>query len=58
MLEKWKFAVNNDEVLVLFFAELSKAFGCLSHDLLIAKLQSYSFISLSLASLRLLSDYL
>ena len=55
MFEKWKHVVDNNEVFGALLAELSKVFGCLSHDLLIAKLHSYG---LSLASLRSLSDYL
>ena len=35
--------------------ELSKAFDCLSHDLLIAKLNAYGF---SIAALRLVQNYL
>ena len=35
--------------------DLSKAFNCLSHDLLIAKLHAYG---LDLASLKILQDYL
>ena len=35
--------------------DLSKAFGCLTHDLLIAKLHAYG---LDLVSLRILQDYL
>ena len=36
-------------------ADLSKAFGCLNHDFLIAKLNAYGF---SLPALRLIHDYL
>ena len=55
MLEKWKLTVDNNEVFRALLTDISKAFDCLSHDLLIAKLYSYG---LSLTSLRLLSDYL
>ena len=54
MLEKWKLAVDNYEAFGTLLTDLSKAFDCLSQDLLIAKLHSYG---LSLISLRLLSDY-
>ena len=55
MLGKWRLAVDNNEAMRALLTDLSKAFDCLSHDLLIAKLHSYD---LSLTSLRLLSDYL
>ena len=54
MLEKWKLAVDNYEAFGTLLTDLSKAFDCLSQDLLIAKLHSYG---LSLTSLRFLSDY-
>ena len=42
MLEKWKLAVNNNEAFGALLTDLSKAFECLSYDLLIVKLDSYS----------------
>ena len=71
ILEKWTFAVDNNEAFGALLTDLSKAFDCLSHDLLIAKLHSYGLsltlllllsltllLLLSLTFLRLLSDYL
>ena len=55
MLKKWKLAVDKNEAFGALSTDLPKAFDCLSHNLLIAKLHSYG---LSSASLRLLSDYL
>ena len=55
ILEKWKLAVDNNEAFGALSTDLSNAFDCLSHDLIIAKLHSYG---LSLTSLRSLSDYL
>ena len=40
-LEKWKLAVDNNEAFGALLTNLSKAFDCLSHDLLIVKLHSY-----------------
>ena len=36
--EKWKLAVDNKKVFGALLTDISKAFDCLSHDLLIAKL--------------------
>ena len=36
MLEKWKSATDNKKSLGALLTDLSKAFDCLSHDLLIA----------------------
>ena len=54
MLEIWKEATDNKAFGALL-TDLSKAFNCLSHDLLIAKLHAYG---LNLASLKILQDYL
>ena len=55
MLEKWKSAIGNKKMFVALLTDLSKAFDCLSHDLLIAKLKAYGF---SIAALRLVQNYL
>ena len=55
MLEKWKRAVDNGNAFGLLLTDLSKAFGCLSHELLLAKLHAYAF---SFAALRLIHSYL
>ena len=55
MLEKWKSAADNNKVFGALLSDLSKAFDCLSHDLLIAKLSAYGF---SMAALRLVQNYL
>ena len=55
MLEKWKSAVDNKKVFGALPTDLSKAFDCLSHDLLIAKLNAYGF---STSALRLIQNYL
>ena len=54
-LEKWKSATDNKKSLGAFLTGLSKAFGCLSHDLLIAKLNAYGF---SMSALRFVHSYL
>ena len=40
MLEKWKRSVDNTKMFSALFTDLSKAFDCLDHELLIAKLNA------------------
>ena len=47
--------VYRGKVVGAVLADLSKAFDCLNHDFLIAKLNAYGF---SLPALRLIHDYL
>ena len=55
MIDKWKKAVDNHKVSGAVLTNLSKAFDCICHDLLIAKLNTYE---LSLPALKLIPDYL
>ena len=43
MTEMWKKALDEKQVAGAILTDLSKAFDCLSHDLLIAKLEAYGF---------------
>ena len=55
MIETWKEITNNNNAFGALLTDLSKAFDCLTHDWLIAKLHPYG---LYLASLHILQDYL
>ena len=55
MMEIWRDAVDNKKVFSAHLIDLSKAFDCLSHELIIAKLNAYGF---SLPALKLIHDYL
>ena len=55
MLEKWKSAVNKGKSFSALLTDSSKAFDCLSHNLLLPKLHSYGF---SLSPLKLMHSYL
>ena len=43
MLERWKKGSDNSKIVVALLTDLSKAFYCLNHELLIAKLHAYGF---------------
>ena len=48
MLEDWKTKLDNDFTVGAILMDLSKAFDCIPHDLLIAKLHAYGFNEISL----------
>ena len=54
-IEKWKNSVDKGESFGALLTDLSKAFDCLDHELLTAKLNAYRF---TLPALRLIHDYL
>ena len=55
MVEKWKRCLDNKGSTGVVMTDLSKAFDCLIHDLLIAKLNAYGF---DYNSLKLVNSYL
>ena len=55
MLETWKRSVDKGKVFDALLTDLSKAFDCLDHELLTAKLNAYGF---TMSTLRLINDYL
>ena len=55
MLEKWRSAVDNKITFGVLLTDLSKAFDCLSHEILLAKLHAFGF---SIPGLRLVYSYL
>jgi len=55
LLEKWKACNDKKLSFGALLTDLSKAFDCLSHDLLIAKLNAYGF---SYNALKLINSYL
>ena len=55
LLQAWQKELGNSGFIGFIFVDLSKAYDCLPHDLLIAKLQAYGH---DRSSLRLLMDYL
>ena len=55
MIEKWKKAVDNNKGFGVVLTDLSKALGCIFHDLRVAKLHAYR---LSRPALKIIQDYL
>ena len=55
LIEKWTSATAKGKFFGALLTDVSKAFDCLPHELLIAKLHAYGF---SLAELRLARSYL
>ena len=55
MIEMWKKALDERKVAGAVLTDLSKAFDCLPHDLLIAKLHAYGFEK---SALNFIYDYL
>ena len=53
--EKWKKCMDDSGTIVVVFMDLSKAYNCISHDLLIAKLHAYE---VCIKTLQLLFSYL
>ena len=55
MIEKWRRNLDQGGICGTLFTDLSKAFDCLVHDFLIAKLEAYGF---TYESLKLINSYL
>ena len=55
MLEKWKSAVDKGKLFSALLTDICKAFDCLSHYHLLAKLHAYGF---SFSALKLIHSYL
>ena len=55
MLERWKKAIDSGKLAGGLLTDLSKAFDCINHELLIAKLEAYGF---DLESLNFIYSYL
>ena len=55
MLEAWKRALDRKKCVGAILTDLSKAFDCLKHELIIAKLEAYGF---NHDALTLMYDYL
>ena len=55
LTEEWRKQLDNNKVFGALFIDLSKAFDCLPHDLLLAKLEAYGF---DMCTLKLFKSYL
>jgi len=55
VIEDWKHALDNNNIVASLLMDLSKAFDCLPHRLLVAKLRAYGF---SIDACTLIASYL
>ena len=55
MIEKWKKAADSNKIFGASLTDLSKAFDCICHDLLVAKLHAHELL---LPALKIAQDYL
>ena len=55
LLEKWRYNVDQGRMFGALLTDLSKAFDCLPHDIIIAKLNAYGF---DMKALNFIYDYL
>ena len=55
LIEKWKKCLDNNGVCAALLTDLSKAFDCLPHNLLLAKLNAYG---IDLSAVGFIKDYL
>ena len=55
LIEKWRRALDKNQYAGMLLIDLSKAFGCIRHDLLIAKCHAYG---VNRKSLKYINDYL
>ena len=55
LIENWKQSLANQKFVGVVLIDLSKAFDCIPHDLLIAKMHAYGF---SIDSLKIFFSYL
>ena len=52
LLQKWQNALDNKKVIGTILMDLSKAYDCIPHDLLLAKLSAYGFSDKSLVFIK------
>ena len=52
LLQKWQQSLDNKDVLGTVLIDLSKAYDCIQHDLLLAKLEAYGFSKRALIFLK------